>query len=355
MKRLQMDRSKPMAVRQWNGLVAVNYPARAKGVKRFMRIQEARAACPDIQFVHVPTYGPGDTEYSYHQSPDKTTHKVSLDVYREASQSIFQLLTENYPDCTIQRASIDEAYIDVTVMLPGVEEAVNDDAESLFRSTAQQTETIIVAEDNEQRQTAYRDSNWQQWTRAAEIAREIRRLMWEQLHFTCSIGIASNKTLAKLLSSTHKPDKQSLLLSCNLQRYMSTLPLQSIRSLGGKLGEEVTRTFQVKTAGEMQRFSLEEISQHFPADQAIHLYNICRGICTEPVEANECRTKSITSAKALRPPHNGCLADIDGTIRLLASDLMQRLQRLRDDRKEWPKSITLSTTHPQSTAHCFYC
>jgi hypothetical protein len=43
-------------VNESNGsLIAVSYEARRKGVKRVMRGDEARAACPDLQLVQVPT------------------------------------------------------------------------------------------------------------------------------------------------------------------------------------------------------------------------------------------------------------------------------------------------------------
>ena len=39
-RRLEIPLSQPLAVQQWEGLIAVNYAARSKGVTRFMRIQE---------------------------------------------------------------------------------------------------------------------------------------------------------------------------------------------------------------------------------------------------------------------------------------------------------------------------
>jgi DNA polymerase eta len=50
---------KPMAVVQYNawkggGIIAVSYEARASGVKRNMRGDEARQHCPDIVLVSVP-------------------------------------------------------------------------------------------------------------------------------------------------------------------------------------------------------------------------------------------------------------------------------------------------------------
>ena len=38
-RRLQIPSSQPLAVQQWEGLIAVNYAARAKGITRHMRVQ----------------------------------------------------------------------------------------------------------------------------------------------------------------------------------------------------------------------------------------------------------------------------------------------------------------------------
>ena len=53
MKRLNSAPSIPLAVRQWDGLIAVNYAARAAGVTRHMRADEALTRCPSIKLVHV--------------------------------------------------------------------------------------------------------------------------------------------------------------------------------------------------------------------------------------------------------------------------------------------------------------
>jgi len=46
----------------------------------------------------------------------------------------------------------------------------------------------------------------------ALIAKRLRAAVQEQLHFTCSAGIAHNKILAKLGSSLNKPNKQAIIL-----------------------------------------------------------------------------------------------------------------------------------------------
>ena len=56
-KRLGIPRDQPLAVQQWDGLIAVSYAARAAGVTRHMRVREALKVCPQLQCVHVRTIG----------------------------------------------------------------------------------------------------------------------------------------------------------------------------------------------------------------------------------------------------------------------------------------------------------
>jgi DNA polymerase eta len=46
-----------VAVQQWEGLIAINYVARAAGITRHIRVHEARAICPELVCVHVQTIG----------------------------------------------------------------------------------------------------------------------------------------------------------------------------------------------------------------------------------------------------------------------------------------------------------
>ena len=55
--RLDIPRSTPLAVQQWQGLIAINYAARAAGITRHMRVDEALKKCPDLRPVHVQTLG----------------------------------------------------------------------------------------------------------------------------------------------------------------------------------------------------------------------------------------------------------------------------------------------------------
>lgn len=56
MKRHNLDVTKPMAVQQWNSIIALNYAAKNTGVKRSSTVYEALCACPELTLVHVSTF-----------------------------------------------------------------------------------------------------------------------------------------------------------------------------------------------------------------------------------------------------------------------------------------------------------
>ena len=83
--RLGIPMSTPLAVQQWDGLIAVNYEARKFGVKRGDRTDAAKQKCPQIMLVHVetisadPSHGTGDEAGKVGERPDKSACKVSLE------------------------------------------------------------------------------------------------------------------------------------------------------------------------------------------------------------------------------------------------------------------------------------
>ena len=74
--RLGIDPSRPLVVRQWDSLIAVNYPARVFGITRMNNWRDALKKCPELTVVHVATYKEGDNAPGYWDNPDTATHKV---------------------------------------------------------------------------------------------------------------------------------------------------------------------------------------------------------------------------------------------------------------------------------------
>jgi DNA polymerase eta len=92
--RLGLPDDIPLICAQWQSIIAVNYPARAFGIKRFNTIDEAKKLCPDLYVQHVATYKNGESEAGYWDEVDSRTHKVSLDPYRRESLKILAIFKE---------------------------------------------------------------------------------------------------------------------------------------------------------------------------------------------------------------------------------------------------------------------
>lgn len=93
----------PLAIRQWDAVIAVNYPARKFGITRMDSVKSALEKCPHLRVVHVATFDPSqpDAKPLYIDHPNSETHKVSLDYYRKESKKIMQLFKEMLPGAEI--------------------------------------------------------------------------------------------------------------------------------------------------------------------------------------------------------------------------------------------------------------
>ena len=79
-----------------NRIIAVGYEARKFGVTRQMRGDDAKEKCPDVNIVYVK----------------ETRGKADLSVYREAGAEVIKVLS-TFSE-SLERASIDEAYVDLS-------------------------------------------------------------------------------------------------------------------------------------------------------------------------------------------------------------------------------------------------
>uniref|UniRef100_A0A1I7XKH7 UmuC domain-containing protein n=1 Tax=Heterorhabditis bacteriophora TaxID=37862 RepID=A0A1I7XKH7_HETBA len=85
------------------GILAVSYEARPYGVKRGMMVPEALLKCPRLNVCFVP-----QGEYA---------DKADIQKYRDASAEIFEVLNNIDEGIVVERASVDEAFLDMTAVI----------------------------------------------------------------------------------------------------------------------------------------------------------------------------------------------------------------------------------------------
>ncbi|PIA17981.1 DNA/RNA polymerase [Coemansia reversa NRRL 1564] len=370
--RLGISPDIPLAVQQWQGLVAVNYAARAFGVKRMDTVQEAREKCPELKLVHVATFM-GSSLPAYHKYPSAKTHKVSLDEYRRASRKIMEVIKRMCP--TMSKASIDEAYMDVTelvrdqvledfergaVEITGggmdVDTSEVDLGQPVVRwvktsRKGKEREPVVVSGATSTEwgvlvgEAAGVSFGWSDLVLryAAGFARRVRGALLQELGYRASAGVAHNRFLAKIGSGLNKPDQQTVLLQAQVERFLETLPISSIPSLGGKLGALVEASFDALTAGDLRAYSLEQLTLKLGAEQAKHVYNRSRGIDDSPVVDGR-EPATLTSAKNFLRFPAGNMTTLDRWVSMNSVDLWTRVLEEWEARRRWPRSLTVGYT-----------
>lgn len=178
----------------------------------------------------------------------------------------------------------------------------------------------------------------------ASIVNEIRKAVKDQTKYECSAGIAHNKILAKLTAGMNKPNKQTILPIDSIPTLFNDLAINKVKSMGGKLGEEVCAKLSVKTMSDLVKFSEAELQQHFQARVGSWLYWMARGIELERVTP-KFMSKSIAVSKNFRGKN-----EISSSLTLkfwlteLAKEIVERLEKDAADCNRSSKSLIVGFT-----------
>lgn len=358
MVRLGVAEDQPLAVQQWQGLIAINYPARAFGLNRHVVITEAKKLCPQLIMQHVATWREGDDKWAYR--PDSFQHihtdKVSLDPYRLQSRRILATIRETLPPAPLQKvekASIDEVFLDLSAQIHSIllerypelagPPPYDDPTENLPKPPSTvldwQADAMI---DLDSSQTEDDDPDWDDIVMliGSEIVRDVRKAIREKLNYTCSAGIARNKMMAKLGSSHKKPNSQTVVRNRAVQHFLSQFKFTKIRNLGGKLGDQVVAAFGTDELTELLTVPLEQLKAKIGDDTGTWLYGVIRGEDTNEVNSRT-QIKSMLSAKSFRPSINS-LEQAEKWLRIFVADIYARLvEEGVVENKRRPKTMNL--------------
>lgn len=130
-------------------------------------------------------------------------------------------------------------------------------------------------------------------TAAEKIRNEIR----EVLGLNASIGIASNKLLAKIASAYCKPNGMLWIAPGMEQRFLAPLPIRRVPGIGPKGGAELQR-MGIKSVGDLARLPLELLEEAY-GKWGTSLYRKARGISDSPVTGETEDPRSISRETTL--------------------------------------------------------
>jgi DNA polymerase-4 len=188
-------RGKPVIVgsppTQRGVVCAASYESRKFGVRSAMPSVTAGRLCPSGIFI-----------------------RPRMDCYREESRLIMNLIAET--GAAIEQVSVDEAYLDISAFCQG------ETADASLRL-------------------------------ALPLAHSIKARIRSERQLTASIGIASNKLLAKLASDHQKPDGLTLIPEADKIEFLRPLPVRVLHGVGQVTAEQLGRA-GIKTVGELQDY-----------------------------------------------------------------------------------------------------
>jgi len=169
-----------------------------------------------------------------------------FELYGETSEKIMAVLRE-FAD-KFEQTSIDEAFLDVTERCPTFDEATT-------------------------------------------LARKMKEAVKQREGLTVSVGIAPNKSIAKMASDMNKPDGLTVVRFEEVNKFLEPLPVGKISGVGSKTAKFLNDA-GIQTIGELSRVPAKKLTDWF-GKGGVWLWAIANGIEETPVEERPLR-KSVS-------------------------------------------------------------
>lgn len=325
--RLGLPPDTPVACRQWDGLIAVGYAARASGITRHMRAPEAQKLCPDLVMAHAASFKRGEDMWEYHPNPSADDHKISLDPYRQAGKKVLNIVKQY--SSVVEKASVDESYLDlgprifneIMIAFPQLQ-LLDNDLDNFLPAPPRAHELKIrghnwdglgvleIVTDTSRFDPEIRvhdDALVTDWDDlvlmfGARITKQMRERVHEELKYTCSAGVARCRSVAKLASAQNKPNNQTVVRAGALYNYLKKKSLTDIGGMGGKLGDEVLEKLGLDKESkdnitQIQAMSKQQLQQNLQnASLTEKVYLLARGSLYRGLKTR-IELKSMLSAK----------------------------------------------------------
>lgn len=234
---------------------------------------------------------------AYRLCPNGIYLPVRMSRYLQVSKTVMHILKDYSP--AFQQVSVDEAFLDMT------------GTERLFGPPK-------------------------------EVAQKIKKRIHRETGLTISIGIASNRYLAKLASEYGKPDGLFIVEKGSEVDFIDKLELKSLWGLGKKTLERLNE-LNITTIEQLRAYPLPLLSAVLGDAAGKYLYNAVRGIEVE-IHEQETKSRSISSERTFQKDRRD-LPGIKRTIMELSHEVMFRL--LND--KYRSKTVTLKLRYADFT------
>lgn len=238
-------------------ITTASYPARKYGIHSGMSLAKALQLCPNVMVV-------------------KGNHSF----YRKLS-NIFINYIKTFTD-KVEKASIDECYVDMTDVI-------------------------------------------KKYEKPYDLAMEIQRTLLQKYHMKCSIGIGANKFLAKMASDMKKPLGITWIHDNEVAKKIWPLPISEMYGIG-KRTAPVLRKAGIETIGDLANAKENDVVRKILGKNTIYYINEANGKGNDELELDH-EAKSIGQSSTF----NEDIVEYDEVKQLfteLASKIESRMARI---------------------------
>jgi DNA polymerase-4 len=114
-----------------------------------------------------------------------------------------------------------------------------------------------------------------------DLARKLKKRIYDNHQLTASVGVAPNKFLAKIASDLKKPDGLVIVQHDQINQFLEPLDVSRMWGAGKKTLEKLKK-YGIHTIGDMKRIPRDIMEQVF-GKLGLHFYHLSRGIDNRPV------------------------------------------------------------------------
>ena len=173
-------------------------------------------------------------------------------LYRDYSRKVMSILRQ--ATTLVEQVSIDEAYLDLTEQIAA-------------------------------------------WERGVEIARRLQSRVRDEVDLSASLGVATNKLVAKVASDHQKPGGLTVVQPGDEAAFLAPLPVRVLWGIGPVTATKLAET-EITTVGQLARVPEEDLYARF-GKHGMSMARQARGIDSRTVQT-ERRAKSVSQERTFR-------------------------------------------------------
>jgi DNA polymerase IV (DinB-like DNA polymerase) len=173
------------------------------------------------------------------EGTDAVFFHVDHEYYDQISDRIMQIL-RGYAT-NLEQVSVDEAYLDVTEQVEG------------------------------------------SFEKAREYAQEIKADVKAQVGISFTIGVGTNKLVAKIACDSQKPDGLTIVKPQETQAFLEPLEVDCLLGVGKKTSAKMAE-MGIKTIGDLAKYDCQRLLEVFGKALGIYFHNAANAVDNEPVQ-----------------------------------------------------------------------